>query len=66
MTAALTDFLSNYLRTGIAGYRTADFRRRPGNGWTDAPNAIATCIDTVWVPAAIVLASVLTFSVFWS
>ena len=69
MTAALTDFLSKLftnpallvivlLTSGVVLV----------NGWTDAPNAIATCISTrsLGPRPAIVLASVFNFSVFWS
>ncbi|NLZ54298.1 MAG: inorganic phosphate transporter [Thermoanaerobacteraceae bacterium] len=64
MTVTLNEFLSNLLSNpALVITVTLTLGTIMVNGWTDAPNAIATCISTrsMWPQPAIIMAAIFNF-----
>ena len=64
MTISLTDFLSQVFSNPMLAITVAlTLGVILVNGWTDAPNAIATCVSTrsMRAPSAIIMAAIFNF-----
>ena len=68
MTISLAEFLSQLVSSPVLALTVAlTLGVVLVNGWTDAPNAIATCVSTKAISpqAAILMAHYLIFLEFW-